>query len=128
MKKRSGIFKNWKSKGRAILIVLLILGLVAASGCSQSATAPTDDQPETVELNLAHFFPATHPAETELIQPWAKAVEEATEGRVKITSHPAQTLLQADGVYDGVVNGIADIGLSCFSYTRGATNHHSPVA
>ena len=118
MKKRSGIFKNWKSMGRVILIGLLILSLVAASGCSQPVT-PAADEPKTVELNLAHFFPVTHPVETELIQPWAKAIEEATEGRVKITSHPAQTLLQADGVYDGVVNGIADIGLSCFSYTRG---------
>ncbi len=38
---------------------------------------------------------------------------------MKITSYPANTLLQADAVYDGVVNGIADLGLSCFSYNRG---------
>ncbi|MEG3071516.1 MAG: hypothetical protein RQM92_12420 [Candidatus Syntrophopropionicum ammoniitolerans] len=46
-------------------------------------------------------------------------MEEATNGQVKVISYPQETLLKADGIYDGVVNGIADIGLSCFSYTRG---------
>ncbi len=103
---------------RANMKVLLLLGLaavVALAGCSSSPTG----QDKTVELKLAHFFPSTHPAETQLVQPWAKAVEEATDGKVKIISYPGETLLKADGIYDGVVTGIADIGLSCFSYTRG---------
>jgi TRAP-type C4-dicarboxylate transport system substrate-binding protein len=105
--------------GRGILVALLALSLTFVSGCSQTASAPKAET-KTVELKLAHFFPATHPAEKELVQPWAKAIEEATEGRVKITSYPGNTLLQADAVYDGVVSGIADLGLSCFSYTRGS--------
>lgn len=100
---------------KRILAVLLVLGMVFVSGCSQ-----TTPEKGTVELKLAHFFPATHPAETELIQPWSKAIEVATEGRVKVTSYPQQTLAQADAIYDGVVTGIADMGLSCFSYTRGS--------
>ena len=87
-------------------------------GCSSSPQTQGAGQ-AAVELKLAHFFPGTHPAEMELIQPWANAIEEATNGQVKITSYPNQTLLQADAIYDGVVNGIADLGLSCFSYTRG---------
>ena len=54
-----------------------------------------------------------------MIKPWAKAIEEATDGQVIITSYPGETLLSANSVYDGVVSGIADLGLSCFSYTRG---------
>lgn len=104
---------------KGILPILLMLTLTFAVGCGNTASAPGQEEQQTIELKLAHFFPSTHPAETELVQPWAKAIEEATEGRVKITSYPGQTLLQADGVYDGVVSGIADIGLSCFSYTRG---------
>lgn len=119
---KKGLFKSTrlKSLGRGILIGLLALNLLFVSGCGQKASAPTETTSQTVELKLAHFFPATHPAEKELILPWAKAIDSATEGRVKITSYPGQTLLQADAVYDGVVNGIADLGLSCFSYTRGS--------
>ena len=108
---KKGLCKSMKlrSIGRGILLGLLALNLVFVSGCGQTASAPTETKSQSVELKLAHFFPATHPAEKELIQPWAKAIETATEGRVKITSYPGQTLLQADAVYDGVVNGI------CFS-------------
>lgn len=111
----------WRVCTRVNKKVVLLLGLavvVALAGCSASTTGQ-GKKSDTVELKLAHFFPSTHPAETQLIQPWAKAVEEATGGKVKIVSYPGETLLKADGVYDGVVTGIADIGLSCFSYTRG---------
>ena len=72
-----------------------------------------------IELKLAHFFPATHPAETELVKKWSEAVSKGTGGMVTITSYPGETLLTAEEIYDGVVTGITDLGLSCFSYTRG---------
>ncbi|NLM20232.1 MAG: TRAP transporter substrate-binding protein [Peptococcaceae bacterium] len=100
-----------------VMIISLMLSLFTA--CGQSTSTGAQEKTKPITLKLAHFFPATHPAETDLIQPWAQAIEEATEGRIKITSYPGNTLLQADTVYDGVVNGIADIGLSCFSYNRG---------
>jgi len=97
--------------------MMLVLALMFVAGCGNTALTP--EEKGTIELKLAHFFPSSHPAEVELVQPWAKEIEEATAGRVTITSYPGQTLLQADAIYDGVVSGIADIGLSCFSYTRG---------
>ena len=112
--KECRLFAKVKKAG----VLFLALLLLSFSGCS-SSSQPKGSGEATVELKLAHFFPGTHPAETELIQPWAKAIEEATNGQVKITSYPNQTLLQADAIYDGVENGIADLGLSCFSYTRG---------
>ncbi|PKM78840.1 MAG: ABC transporter substrate-binding protein [Firmicutes bacterium HGW-Firmicutes-15] len=95
--------------------------LFSMAGCAQKASTPTTSQEKvkTVELKLAHFWPTTHPAETQLVQPWAKEIETATKGQVKITSYPGETLLKSADIYDGVVNGIADIGVSCFSYTRG---------
>jgi len=118
---KKGLFKsiNLRPFGKGIFLGLLAMNLLFVSGCGQKASAPSETKSQTVELKLAHFFPATHPAEKELIQPWAKEIETATEGRVKITSYPGQTLSQADAVYDGVINGISDLGLSCFSYTRG---------
>jgi len=113
------------SRPREIVLLLAVLIMAAAlSGCSSTPSSQGQDGsatggPKAIELKLAHFFPSTHPAETELIQPWAQAIEEATGGQVKITSYPGETLLKADAIYEGVVTGIADIGLSCFSYTRG---------
>lgn len=103
---------------KKVWLSLMLIAVLIVAGCG-SASKPGNGEQAVVELKLAHFFPATHPAETDLIQPWAKAIEEATAGQVKITSYHGQTLLQADAIYDGVVNGIADMGLSCFSYTRG---------
>ena len=91
----------------AVLIISMLGGL---TGCSSSGTQ---------ELKLAHFWPSTHPVEVELVQPWIAAVQEATGGRVKIISYPAETLIPSAEIYEGVKEGVADIGLSCFSYTRG---------
>lgn len=105
-----------------VLLLPVLVILLAVVGCSSTGSGDGDGDQVTV-LKLAHFFPSTHPAETDLIQPWAKAVEEATGGKIRIESYPGETLLKADAVYDGVVDGIADMGLSCFAYTRG----HFPV-
>lgn len=116
--------RSWR-QGKILLSLLLVIALLAVSGCGKTSPttstpkeAPKKSQTQTIELRLAHFWPSTHPAEVKLVQPWAKAIEEATGGQVKIVSYPNQTLLQADSIYDGVLNGIADIGISCFSYTR----------
>ncbi|MGI6487010.1 MAG: TRAP transporter substrate-binding protein [Syntrophothermaceae bacterium] len=115
--------RNWKRFSRVgkrvVALMVAVVFMATSAGCSQTGSSPKSEGQKTVELRLAHFWPATHPAETELVQPWAGAIEEATAGKVKITSYPAQTLLPADGIYDGVVSGVADIGISCFSYTRG---------
>lgn len=120
-----GIMVGWRrgtigSKVVALLLCLMVFGL---AGCGkkeadQSANAPGKEV-KPVELKLAHFFPATHPVETQLVQPWAKEVEKATNGQVKVTSYPGETLCKAPDVYGGVKSGIADLGISCFSYTRG---------
>ncbi|HZK17964.1 MAG TPA: TRAP transporter substrate-binding protein [Clostridia bacterium] len=113
-----------KSVFKKILLFAAASVLLIASGCS--ATGANNDSgngDKAVVLKLAHFFPATHPAEKELILPWAEAIAEATDGKVKIESYPGETLLKANDIYDGVVDGIAELGLSCFAYTRG----HFPV-
>ena len=98
-------------------ITLIVLSLVTCmafmTGCNG------DSQSETVTLKLAHFWPSSHFIETDLIQPWAQEIADATDGRVIIDSYPGELLLKASDVYDGVVKGSADIGVSCFSYSPG---------
>ena len=38
---------------------------------------------------------------------------------MQITIYPAGSLSKADQCYEGVINGISDLGMSCFAYTRG---------
>lgn len=103
-----------KNLSRKIVILAIIVGLMfSLASCSGS------DSSETYEFSLAHFFPATHPAETQFISVWAERIESATDGQVKITSYPGGTLVGATETYNQVVAGVADMGLSCFSYTRG---------
>ena len=71
-----------------------------------------------VELNYSLFFPATH-GHTLLATEWAREVEKRSDNAVKITIFPGATLTPADQTYDGVVNGIADIGMSVLAYSKG---------
>lgn len=110
------------AKPLALLLVLMLLATL--SGCAKTESKPEQSKQEEkkaapIELKVAHFWPATHPAELELVQPWAQEIEKATNGRVKITSYPGETLLKAADTYDGIVKGIADIGISCFAYSKG---------
>ncbi|MBC7345953.1 MAG: TRAP transporter substrate-binding protein [Clostridia bacterium] len=114
-----------RTKGRkaaALLVLCLVAGLLLA-GCGQPSPSPgTQGKTEAlkvVELKLAHFWPSSHWIETEVVPAWVAAVEKATNGQVKVTSYPGETLLKAAAIYDGVVQGVADIGMSCYGYTAG---------
>lgn len=107
---------GWSFSCRVTSILVLLLVPFLLTSCAGVVSANNAD---TIELKLAHFFPGTHPAETDFVQGWAKAVNEATNGKVKITSYPNETLGKAADIYGNVVGGVADIGLSCFSYNIG---------
>ncbi|MCD6270084.1 MAG: TRAP transporter substrate-binding protein [Deltaproteobacteria bacterium] len=71
-----------------------------------------------VRLSYSIFFPPSH-AQCIAGEAWAKEIEKRSNGQIEITVYPGGTLTKAPQVYDGVVNGISDIGMSCFAYTRG---------
>jgi len=98
---------------KMLFLPLCIIALVLMIGPFSSATA------KTANLNLANFFPASHFMNTKIIKQWIEEVEKVSEGQVKITSFPGQTLLKAPETYDGVVSGTSDIGVGAFAYTRG---------
>ncbi len=75
-------------------------------------------QAKPIELSYSSFFPATYGL-GQAATAWAKEVEKRSNGRVKITIHHSGTLTDANNCYEGVVNGISDIGQSVLSYTRG---------
>jgi TRAP-type C4-dicarboxylate transport system substrate-binding protein len=64
------------------------------------------------------FFPPTH-IQTKVPKAWAKEIEDRSEGQIKIRFFTGGSLTPAPQIYDGVIKGISDFGLSCFSYSPG---------
>lgn len=73
---------------------------------------------QTYELTYSTFFP---PASSmgKLAKEWCEEVEKRTDGKVKVSFFPGETLTSADQCYDGVIQGRSDVGMSCLVYTRG---------
>jgi TRAP-type C4-dicarboxylate transport system substrate-binding protein len=95
-----------------VIAVLLVASLVIVkSGCAAS------DKP--IELRVATFAPPTHYVSTSVYLPWAKQIEERTQGRVKIVWYWSETLGKAKDQYDMVLNGIADIATVAPGHTPG---------
>lgn len=95
-------------------ILLICTTMFCMGGTAIQAVA--GDKP--MELTFSNFFPAPH-TNSILAEEWAKAVEEKTGGKVKITLFHGGTLTPAPQIYDSVVKGLSDIGMSALSYTRG---------
>lgn len=78
--------------------VALALGL--AAGAAQAQDKP-------VELNFGHWLPGTHSLSKTGFEPWAKSVEAASKGSIKVMLFPAQQLGKAPDHYDMARDGIA---------------------
>ncbi|MCP8688699.1 TRAP transporter substrate-binding protein [Marinobacterium sedimentorum] len=70
-------------------------------------------------LRLAHFWPSGSAYQTDLFEAWAKSVEEASDGELKVNVYPSQTLVKAAKAYEGAVSGIADISAVIQGYSAG---------
>lgn len=128
----------------AIIAGLLVLLLLAVSACGAPAGGSQEETPgasgsetqanETGDstagggnegssepiatLRFANFFPAPS-GQGKIGEEFAKDIERVTGGKVKVEYYPGGTLLGPADIYDGVVQGIADIGLSNLGYTFG---------
>jgi TRAP-type C4-dicarboxylate transport system substrate-binding protein len=97
--------------------VLTILFLFTGFGLILSNHIP-DLQAKTFQLTYSNFFPPSH-VQSKLAEAWGKEIQKQTNDQVEIIYYPGQTLTKAAQVYDGVVTGRSDIGMSCLLYTRG---------
>ena len=78
----------------------------------------TSDASAQTRLRMANWLPPSHPLVAEIMVPWSKAVEEATQGRVSIEIMQAP-LGPPPAHFDFAVNGIADITYGVHNYTPG---------
>jgi len=100
--------------GRKVVLMLVTIAFVTFLVFDYGLCAGK----EVIELTYANFFPPTH-IQAKLGESWIKEIEKRTAGKVKITYFPGGALLKGNQIYDGVIKGVADIGMSCFAYTRG---------
>ena len=94
-------------------LIFVIIGAAALL-----LTTGVQGKEKPVDLTYSIFFPPTH-SQCKAAISWAEEIEKRSGERIKITTFPGGTLTKANQCYDGVVNGISDIGMSCFAYTRG---------
>jgi TRAP-type C4-dicarboxylate transport system substrate-binding protein len=112
--------------GVAAVVLILLLAMSCASSTtsqpapapSSSATAPTSTAVSTINLKFAVYHPPTT-SEAQLCQQFADAVKAQTNGAVQVQLFTGGSLLTAPNMYDGIVNGIADIGEGAMSYNPG---------
>lgn len=107
----------------AALAAILVLSFMIPSCSSSPSSTSSSNQPaatdtKTFDLTYSVFFPPTH-LNSILAQKFSDEIKTRTNGRVKITVFPGGTLTPAAQVYDGVVNGLSDMGMSVLSYTMG---------
>ena len=78
-----------------------------------TTTAPTatgvPDTGQTYDLKMALHVPTRASIHASYYAPWAEEIEKATNGRVKITMYPDETLVKEADMYDAVVSGLADL-------------------
>lgn len=82
------------------------------------ATALIANASSPIKLTYSNFFPPTH-IQSKLAKSWCEEVQKRTNGEIIIDYFPAGTLTKAPQTYDGVVQGIADIGMTVLAYSRG---------
>lgn len=113
--KKSAEGKTVKKGGLVISLALMLTASLLFGACAAPAL---EEEPEVIELSYSNFFPPTH-FHSILAEEWIKEIEKRTNGAVEITYYPGGSLTPAPKTYDGVAEGISDIGMSLFAYTPG---------
>ncbi|NDV99465.1 TRAP transporter substrate-binding protein [Salipiger sp. PrR002] len=97
----------------------LKLAKTAVAALALSAAASGAWAQEHV-FKLHHFLGAKSPAQTEMLEPWAKAVEENSGGKVKIEIYPSMTLGgRPPELINQARDGVVDLIWTVNGYTPG---------
>ena len=100
------------------LWVSLVLTLVISLTFLLPGFGVSTSSAKEIRLKVAMYFPP--PAfQAKVLGEFCKDLEARTNGAVKVDYFAGGSLLKAPAMFDGVVNGIADMGYSHVYYTAG---------
>lgn len=102
----------------AVLPLSLLIACAAPPAEKEEVAPKPPEKPKPIELTYNNFFPPTN-LHSILAEEFCKEIKRRTDGRVTITYYPGGALAPAPEIYEAVVKGICDIGMSCLAYTMG---------
>jgi TRAP-type transport system periplasmic protein len=97
--------------GRKMVVAIFVVSLLFSAA---SLTYAAD----VIKLKFANYFPPTH-MNSVMMGKYCDELNKKLAGKVELTQYAGGTLLTAPKMAAGVATGIADIGLSHCSYSRG---------
>lgn len=92
-----------QTNGSSSMVRHILAISMAGAACASYA------QDKIVELRFAHWVPPTHLVSKTGFEPWAKSIEAASKGTIKVALFPAQQLGKAADHFDMARDGIADM-------------------
>jgi len=100
-----------KSGFLLVLVLFLVLFMISCAPKEEPAMEEeTGTEFEPIELVAASLVPEGVPWDDRIVKPILDGIVEATNGRVTYVLHPGGSLLTSTEVYDGIVEGTADLG------------------
>ncbi len=110
-------------KNRILGLVTLLIAALSLSSCGNPAQgssvgAAQRDNDEAITLRYAFFAPEQSFPSVQM-QEWADRLHDRTDGQVEVELFVGGTLLGAGDIYDGVSQGVVDIGLDSPAYDTG---------
>ena len=104
-----------KLRAIAHSLVVAVFGGAALLAAGIGAVAAQE-----VTLKVHHFLPPPSTAQKQLIEPWAKRVEEQSNGRIKVEIYPSMQLGgKPPQLFDQVRDGVVDVVWTVAGYTPG---------
>ena len=101
-----------------LLVIVLAMITVFTFACTKETptSAPAPAPAGVINLKIANYFPA--PAgQSVILEEFSRELEKRTGGRIKGDYFAGGSLLAAPAMFEGIVNGVADIGYSHVYYT-----------
>lgn len=103
-------------KMKLTLSLFGIIGVLMLAACGGGSDEGSSDAESEYDWDFTHFFPPSHFMEDE-VQDFAADLDEATDGRLSITSYPGASLAEPNEHFDAAATGSVDFALSVNGYT-----------
>lgn len=102
--------------GRTVLLITVF----AAAVFLITSSAYAESGSKVYQWKLQPYLPETDPSVSKNVDQFIKMVEANTDGRVKISKFPANSICPGGEVLNAVATGVLDMGVSIGGYNAGA--------